>query len=77
MSSANMTLVVLRVELPAGKPDLDPPKDAMEAGEHIVTEIVPLRDLKARLDEHASTPGWTVDARLMHLAQGLELAAKL
>ena len=77
MSSANMSLVTLRVALPSSKADLDPPKPAMEEGEHIVTEVVPLSELKAYLHEKAGRAGWSVDARLMHLTEGLEIAGKL
>lgn len=77
MSSANMSLVTVRVVLPGSKPSLDPPKPAMEQGEHIVTEVVPLSELKVQLDSYAKRQGWSVDARLLHLAEGLELGSKI
>lgn len=42
-------------------------------GEHIQVELVELANLKKTLDEYCARDGYTVDARLMHLAFGIAL----
>uniref|UniRef100_A0A8H7Y2H3 Nudix hydrolase domain-containing protein n=1 Tax=Psilocybe cubensis TaxID=181762 RepID=A0A8H7Y2H3_PSICU len=73
LTNANMQLVVLNVvmedELTLPKPNLDP-------GEFIVTKVVEIAKLNAALEDY-NEKGFVVDARLSHLASGLELAKKL
>ncbi|KAG0149806.1 hypothetical protein CROQUDRAFT_131009 [Cronartium quercuum f. sp. fusiforme G11] len=69
LSNATMALVTIEVKL---KSDAVPQPQPDE-GEHIIVKLVELRSLKKTLDEYSSREGYTVDARLMHLAYGLSL----
>ncbi|KAF2281417.1 uncharacterized protein EI97DRAFT_366997 [Westerdykella ornata] len=70
MSTANMQLAVVEVELKEGDA---PPDQALDAGEFIELVVVPLAELFQRLEQY-SKEGKRVDARLWHWAAGLEFA---
>jgi len=73
MSSANMALATVKVEVKEGEKD---PIAELDDGEHIETRLVPLKDLYSLLQEFSKTRGYAVDARLYHLAWGIEVAKK-
>ncbi|UZJ57383.1 hypothetical protein CBS101457_006703 [Exobasidium rhododendri] len=72
MSGANMKLCMVRIDLADDAPD---PVAKPEEGEFIEKHLVPLKTLMKSLTDFQSK-GFAVDARLAHLAVGLELAAK-
>jgi ADP-ribose pyrophosphatase len=73
MTNANMHLVVLGVDL---EDELTRPESKLDPGEHIVTKVVEVKNLNAQLEDY-NKKGFVVDARLSHLASGMELAKKL
>ncbi|KAJ8516377.1 hypothetical protein ONZ45_g6307 [Pleurotus djamor] len=73
MTTANMKLIMLSVTM---DDTLVVPKPHLEEGEFIETRVVPLDQLHAKLKAY-DTKEFVVDARLQHLASGLELARKL
>lgn len=73
MTNANMQLVVIDVLL---DDKLETPEPKLDSGEYIVTKIVEISKLSAELEEY-NRKGFIVDARLSHLASGLQLAQQL
>ncbi|KAJ7349374.1 NUDIX hydrolase domain-like protein [Mycena albidolilacea] len=73
MTTANMKLVVLKVDL-ADK--MEKPEQKLEAGEHIITSVVELAKLNDELKAY-DAKGFVVDAKLAHWASGFELARRL
>ncbi|KAJ7043355.1 NUDIX hydrolase domain-like protein [Mycena alexandri] len=73
MTTANMKLVVLRVEL-ADK--METPQQKLEAGEFIVKRVVELSKLNEDLKAY-DAKGFVVDARLAHWASGYELSRRI
>ncbi|KDR81422.1 hypothetical protein GALMADRAFT_113697 [Galerina marginata CBS 339.88] len=73
MTNANMQLVILDVVL---ENELTKPEPKLDPGEYIVTRVVEVAKLHAALQDY-SKKGFVVDARLSHLAAGLELAQKI
>ncbi|KAF8185047.1 NUDIX hydrolase domain-like protein [Mycena galopus ATCC 62051] len=73
MTTANMKLVVLNVEL-ADK--METPEQKLEAGEFIVKRVVELAKLNDELKAY-DAKGFVVDARLAHWASGFELACRM
>lgn len=85
MSGANMHLVTLDVRPPTDAP----PTPQLEVGEHIVTRLVPLKDIQAVLDgqfacrgtrkeltvSDYAKRGFAIDALLQSIVTGLALAA--
>uniref|UniRef100_A0A0S1MIK6 Uncharacterized protein n=1 Tax=Phakopsora pachyrhizi TaxID=170000 RepID=A0A0S1MIK6_PHAPC len=67
MSSANMSLVKIKITLDSDKA----PEPQPESGEHILVQVVPLVDLHETLLEYSEKDGYMVDARLMHLSIGI------
>ncbi|EWC44862.1 hypothetical protein DRE_00921 [Drechslerella stenobrocha 248] len=72
MTTANMQLVVVEVQLREGDKE---PEQQLEAGEFIQRVVVPLDELHDKLVEFSSQ-GYAVDARLYHWAAGLDFARK-
>ncbi|KAK6523355.1 hypothetical protein TWF281_001335 [Arthrobotrys megalospora] len=70
MTTANMQLVVMEVNLKEGDPE---PKQQLDDGEYIERVVIPLDDLHDRLVEYSKN-GYAVDARLHHWAAGIEFA---
>ncbi|KAF2116499.1 NUDIX hydrolase domain-like protein [Lophiotrema nucula] len=70
MSTANMQLATIEVELKEGDTE---PEQALDDGEFIERVVVPLEELYTRLVE-LDKEGKRVDARLWHWAAGLEFA---
>jgi ADP-ribose pyrophosphatase len=70
MSTANMQLATVEVNLKEGDKD---PAQALDDGEHIEKVVVPLDNLFERLEAY-SKEGKRVDARLWHWAAGLHFA---
>ncbi|EIM80603.1 uncharacterized protein STEHIDRAFT_67475 [Stereum hirsutum FP-91666 SS1] len=73
MTTTNMQLVTLDVPL-ADK--LETPDQKLEEGESIVKRVVALSGLYQELKEYEKK-NFMVDARLMHLAAGFDLAEKV
>ncbi|PPQ86875.1 hypothetical protein CVT25_012594 [Psilocybe cyanescens] len=76
MTNANMQLVVLSVVMEG---EITKPEPKLDPGEFIVTKVVEVAKLNSELEGDSLLPrfGFIVDARLSHLASGLELAKKL
>lgn len=74
MSSANMCVSTVRVELKEGE-ELAEPEQHLDEGEYIEKRIVAMKDLYQTLLDYDKL-GYRVDARLMNLAWGLETARK-
>jgi len=74
MSNVNMALVTIKVDVKEDEPE---PEQQLDSGEHIVKRLVPVKDLLKTLKEYNQKENYAVDARLWHLAQGLDLAASL
>lgn len=70
MSTANMQLATVEVNLKEGDPE---PEQALDDGEYIEKVVVPLDELFQRLESY-SREGKMVDARLWHWAAGLNFA---
>ncbi|KAJ7273410.1 NUDIX hydrolase domain-like protein [Mycena rebaudengoi] len=73
MTTANMKLVVLAVEL-ADK--LETPEQKLEAGEFIVKRVVEIAKLNEELKAY-DAKGFVVDARLSNWASGFEMAQRV
>jgi len=71
MTNANMKLVVLEVLMEG---QLEIPDQHLDIGEHIVRRVVELRKLESELQEY-NRKGYSVDARLFHLATGYTMAS--
>ncbi|KAM0756224.1 hypothetical protein T439DRAFT_341526 [Meredithblackwellia eburnea MCA 4105] len=72
MSTANMQLCTLEVDLKADEQD---PVPNLDEGEHIEVRVTPLAELYDHLTEYEKL-GYQVDARLHHFAAGIALAKK-
>ncbi|KAF3923113.1 hypothetical protein ABW20_dc0106931 [Dactylellina cionopaga] len=70
MTTANMQLVVMEVNLKEGDKE---PEQHLDDGEFIQRVVVPLDDLHQKLVEYTEQ-GLAVDARLYHWAAGLDAA---
>ncbi len=70
LSSANMQLATVEVELQEGDPE---PEQALDDGEFIERVVVPLDELYERLVRY-DREGKTVDARLWHWVAGMHCA---
>ncbi|RLV94946.1 ADP-ribose pyrophosphatase [Spathaspora sp. JA1] len=75
LTNANMVLAYVDVDL--NDPRNKDPKPQLEQGEFIETFTLPLSGLLQKLDYMIEQEKVTVDARLYHLAQGLQLATQL
>ena len=73
MTSANMRLVTVRVELDG---DLVIPKPKLEEGEFIVTRVIELDALEGVLKDYDER-GFVIDARLSHWSAGYSMAKQL
>ncbi|KAJ6611786.1 NUDIX hydrolase domain-like protein [Mycena sp. CBHHK59/15] len=73
MTTANMKLVVLNVDL-ADK--METPEQKLEAGEFIIKRVVELAKLNDELKAY-DAKGFVVDARLAHWASGYEMARRV
>ncbi|KAK4055332.1 hypothetical protein OIV83_000615 [Microbotryomycetes sp. JL201] len=73
MTTANMKLVTLEVELKEDEPE---PKPHLDEGEHIEVRVTPLADLYNHLQAYEKL-GYQVDARLHHFAAGIKVAQEL
>lgn len=73
MTTANMKLVVLNVEL---VDKMEAPEQKLEAGEFIVKRVVELAKLNDELRAYDSK-GFVVDAKLAHWASGYEMARRI
>lgn len=71
MTTANMSLVTVLVELQEGEEE---PKPKLDEGEHIEVRLTPLNELYSHLKAYEQQHGYSVDARLHHFAAGIELA---
>ncbi|KAH9811971.1 NUDIX hydrolase domain-like protein [Melampsora americana] len=67
MTNETMALVTVRIKMESDKI----PEPQPDEGEHIVVKLVDLKNLKQTLLDFKSKEGYSVDARLMHLAYGL------
>jgi len=74
MSNVNMSLVTIKVDVKEDEPE---PEQQLDSGEHIVKRLVPIKDLLKTLKEYNQKDNYSVDARLWHLAQGLDLGASM
>jgi len=75
MTTANMKLVILDVPL-AG--EMESPDQNLEDGEAILRRIVEVKNLYRVLKEYEKKDrDHIVDARLLHLAAGFDLAERL
>jgi len=74
MTTANMCLTTVKVELEEGD-EMKEPEQHLDEGEFIEKRIVAVKDLYQTLLDY-NEMGYTVDARLMHVAWGLELSQK-
>ena len=70
MSTANMQLAIVRVELREGDAE---PEQKLEEGEFIERVVVPVGELYGKLEGLAGE-GKRVDARLWHWAAGMRFA---
>lgn len=71
MSSANMQMAMVEVQLNEGD---DEPEQRLEDGEHIQRVVVPLADLYDRLVEYSKQDRMIVAAKLFHFAAGMQFA---
>jgi len=74
LASTNMCLVTIKVNVKEDEPE---PEQQLDNGEHIVKRLVPVKDLYKVLQEYSEKNEYAVDARLFHLAQGLNIAQSL
>ncbi|KAF3930340.1 hypothetical protein ABW19_dt0207431 [Dactylella cylindrospora] len=72
MTTANMQLVVMEVQLNEGDEE---PEQHLDDGEFIQRVVVPLDELHDKLVEYEKN-GLALDARLYHWAAGLDVARK-
>ncbi|KAF3203890.1 hypothetical protein TWF106_007606 [Orbilia oligospora] len=70
MTTANMQLVVMEVNLKEGDPE---PQQQLDDGEFIERVVVPLDELHNKLVDYEKN-GYAVDARLYHWAAGVDFA---
>ncbi|EGX53084.1 hypothetical protein TWF173_007954 [Orbilia oligospora] len=70
MTTANMQLVVMEVNLKEGDPE---PQQHLDDGEFIERVVVPLDELHNKLVDYEKN-GYAVDARLYHWAAGVDFA---
>lgn len=75
LTNANMAIAYVDVDLT--KPENVTPKPQLEEGEFIDSFSVPLEELVKELHRLVKEEGCVVDARLYHLAVGIELAKSL
>ncbi|KAF3165468.1 hypothetical protein TWF225_001221 [Orbilia oligospora] len=68
MTTANMQLVVMEVNLKEGDPE---PQQQLDDGEFIERVVVPLDELHNKLVDYEKN-GYAVDARLYHWAAGVD-----
>ncbi|KAG8988682.1 hypothetical protein FRB94_002990 [Tulasnella sp. JGI-2019a] len=73
MTTANMRLITLNVTLAEDAP---PPKQKLDAGEHIVVRVIELDSLNDELKAYAKR-GFAIDAKLAHFAFGWDMARKV
>jgi len=73
MTTANMKLVVVNVDLPD---KMEAPEQKLEAGEFIVKRVVELAKLNDELRAY-DEKGFVVDAKLAHWASGYEMARRI
>ncbi|KAK4050510.1 hypothetical protein OIO90_005093 [Microbotryomycetes sp. JL221] len=73
MTTANMKLVTLEVELREGEEE---PKPHLDEGEHIEVRVTPVAELYAHLEAYEKL-GYQVDARLHHWAAGIKIAQEM
>jgi ADP-ribose pyrophosphatase len=73
MSTANMQLATVEVELKEGDKE---PEQALDDGEFIERVVVPLDELFERLEKY-DKEGKRVDARLWHWAAGFHFAKNM
>jgi ADP-ribose pyrophosphatase len=71
MSSANMQLVMVEVDLGEGE---ELPEQRLEDGEHILRVVVPLAELYERLVQYSNQDRMIVAAKLFHFAAGMHFA---
>jgi len=74
MTTANMKLVVLDVPLDG---DMESPEQNLQDGESIVRSAVEVKNLYKMLKEYEEKDDHMVDARLLHLAAGFDLAERM
>jgi len=72
MTNANMKLVTLEVLMEG---QLEMPDQHLDKGEHIVRRVVELQKLESELQDY-NMKGYSVDARLFHLAAGYAMASR-
>ncbi|KNC74529.1 hypothetical protein SARC_12929, partial [Sphaeroforma arctica JP610] len=73
LSQANMKLVVVGVDMT--RPENLHPIAEQEDSECITSQIIPLKGLYAELTAMQAQAGVEVDARLLHLALGLDMGS--
>lgn len=73
MSSANMQLVMVEVQLGEGDGE-EQPEQRLEDGEHIQRVVVPLAEFYDRLVEYSKQERMVVAAKLFHFAAGMQFA---
>ncbi|KAH8890110.1 hypothetical protein GQ53DRAFT_747607 [Thozetella sp. PMI_491] len=71
LSSANMQLVMVEVQLKEGEEE---PIQRLEDGEHIQRVVVPLSEFYDRLVEYSKQERMVVAAKLFHFAAGMHFA---
>ncbi|KAM0722658.1 hypothetical protein Q7P37_002099 [Cladosporium fusiforme] len=74
MTSANMVMVTVEVDLKEGDEE---PEQHLDDGEHIERVVVPISELYEKLQAISKEPGKIVDARLFHWALGLHWSQRL
>lgn len=74
MTTANMKLVILDVPLNG---EMESPDQNLNDGESIVRRVVEVKNLYRVLKEYNEKKDHIVDARLLHLAAGFDLAERL
>jgi ADP-ribose pyrophosphatase len=74
LTTANMKLVILDVPLDG---EMESPDQNLEHGEAIVRRTVEVKNLCALLKEYEEKKDHIIDARLLHLAAGFDLAERL
>ena len=70
MSSANMQMVMVEVDLPEGQEEL--PQQRLEDGEHIERVVVRLDQFYDTLVEYSKRERFMVAAKLFHFAAGMQ-----
>jgi len=74
MSTANMKLIILDVPLDG---EMESPDQNLEGGESIIRRTVEVKNLYRALKEYHEKKDYIIDARLLHLAAGFDLAERL